>query len=75
MPIVLSARRAFAAFKVRSLEIQLQGMHDVMQMPIDEETRITVSLARQQVRHDLTAARANYIQLLPPGQRRTWSTA
>lgn len=73
--MIRAARRAFALFRIRSLEIQLHGMNDAMQLVTDEETRIAISLARHQVRRDLTEARANYNKLLPPGERRTWSMA
>lgn len=68
-------RRALALFKARSLEIELQGQNDAMQSVSCPETRIAISLARQQTRRALVAARASYLALLPSGNRRTWEVA
>lgn len=68
-------RRTLALYKVRSLEIQLDGMNQAMQTVTCNETRLAISVARITVRRELAEARANYIKLLPPGQRRTWRAA
>lgn len=73
--MIAALRRALALSKVRALEIQLDGMNEAMQCVRCNETRLAISLARIKVRRELTGARANYIKLLPPGDRRTWSVA
>lgn len=73
--ILNAIRRGIALFRIRSLEIQLDGQNQAMQMVDDEETRIAISLARAATRRQLVAARAEYQALLPAGERRTWRTA
>lgn len=68
-------RRAFAKWKMRSLEIDLHGMNEAMQYVQDEETRIRISLARERARRALVIARAEYLALLPAGERQTFVDA
>lgn len=73
--LINACRRALALSRVRALEIQLDGMNETMQTVACSETRLAISVARITVRRELAEARAAYIKLLPPGQRRTWSAA
>lgn len=73
--MILSARRAFAKFRVRSLEIQLHGQNESLQTVRCEETRLAIFLARRITQRALVKARADYNALLPVGERKTWSEA
>ena len=73
--ILAVIRRAVALFRIRSLEIQLDGQNQAMQCDLDEETRIAISLARVHTRRQLAKERGNYLSMLPVGERRTWRAA
>lgn len=73
--ILNAIRRAAALFRIRSLEIQLDGQNKAMQSDLDEETRIAISLARVHTRRQLAKERGDYLSMLPAGERRTWRTA
>lgn len=73
--MIAALRRALALRRIRSLEIQLDGMNESMQIVECPQTRLAISQARINLRRDLTQARATYLALFPPGVRRTWSTA
>lgn len=68
-------RRARAIYKIRLLEIELQGQIDVLAECDDLETRLVISIARRITQRELVAARQHYHALLPVGQRRTWEVA
>lgn len=73
--IIAAARRAIARYKIRSLEIELQGQTDAIAAVRDMDLNARISAARRITRRDLAKARADYIAMLPPGERRTWSAA
>lgn len=73
--ILNAIHRAVAAFRVRSLEIQLHGQNEALQSVRCPDTRCAITLARIQTRRELAQARAEYVALLPAGERRTWSAA
>lgn len=73
--MIAALRRAIALYKVRSLEIQLAGQCEAMQLVECPETRIAISLARIKTSAALLQARQRYIGLLPPGNRPIWKTA
>ena len=68
-------KRCAAWYVVRSLEIQLHGQDQAMRDCLDAQTREHIAVSRTYTRHELAKARADYIALLPPGQRRTFKTA
>lgn len=73
--IVPAIRRALAIFRIRSLEIQLDGQNQAMQFVTDEDTRFAISLARINTRAALLRERQRYIALLAPGERPIWRAA
>ena len=68
-------RRWWALYKVRSIEITLQGAVDTLPRVTCTETRLRMLLAIRGMRRDLCAARAHYTSLLPAGERRVWDLA
>ncbi len=70
-----AARRACAWYAMRSLETNLAGMIDTLPMVRDEDTRSAMRLAIARTCKELCRARANYLALHKPGQRRTWELA
>ena len=68
-------RRGIAGWQMRSLEVTLQGQNDTLEVVRDQETRAHIILARSVTQRELAKARANYIALLPAGERRTFVVA
>ena len=68
-------RRAAAYWRVRSLEINLQGALDVLPHVRDRDTRDAMTLSINRMRKELVRARGDYQATLPPGRRVTWSVA
>ncbi len=68
-------KRCAAWCVMRSLEIQLHGQDQAMRDCLDAQTREHIAVSRTYTRKELAKARADYIALLPPGQRRTFKTA
>jgi hypothetical protein len=67
--------RGLAYYRMRSIEITLQGAVDTLPNVRCTETRLRMQLAIRGMRRDLCAARAHYTSLLPAGQRRVWDLA
>lgn len=68
-------RRAAAYWRMRSLEINLQGALDALPFVRDRDTRDAMTLSISRLRKELVRARAEYQACLPPGRRVTWSVA
>jgi len=62
-------RRWLALYRMRSIEINLCGAYDTLPMVRDELTRQRMQLAIREMSLALCKARADYIALLPAGQR------
>lgn len=71
----VAIRRAAAWFRARSLETTLQGQNDALEFVRDAETRQHIILARSVTQRELAKARADYISLLPVGDRPTFEVA
>jgi len=67
--------RGLAYYRMRSIEINLQGAVDTLPDVRCAETRLRMLLSIRGMRRDLCAARAHYTSLLPAGQRRVWDLA
>lgn len=68
-------RRAWAYWKMRSIEINLAGMIDALPYVRCELTRESMLLQIKAVSIELCKARAHYQSFLPAGERRTWVIA
>lgn len=68
-------RRAAAAYRMRSIEINLAGAIDTLPHVADPLTRERMKLAIREMSLALCKARADYIALLPAGQRMTFDIA
>jgi len=68
-------RRWLALYKMRSIEITLQGAVDTLPNIRCTETRLRMALAIRRMRNELSKARAHYTSLLPVGERRVWDLA
>lgn len=68
-------RRWWALYKMRSIEITLQGAVDTLQHVRCTETRLAMLLSIRGMRRELSASRAHYTSLLPVGERRVWDLA
>lgn len=75
MHIISTLRRLVAGYRVRTLEIELQGQTDALAAVRDVDLHMRIAAARRITKRDLAKARADYNALLPPGTRRTWSAA
>lgn len=73
--LILAIRRAWAMFKVRSLDLQLQSQNTVMQATTDTDLLIEISAARRETQADLLKARQKYSALLPIGTVKVWEIA
>lgn len=73
--LTILARRALALYRVRALEITLQGQIDARLDVRSAIERAALEESIKQLRRDLAKARANYSGLLPIGKRTVWSMA
>ena len=64
-----------AYYRMRSIEITLQGAVDTLPNVRCTETRTRMLLAICGMRRDLCAARAHYTSLLQVDERRVWDIA
>ncbi len=75
MTALTTLRRWWAHYRMRSIEITLQGAVDTMPHVRCTETRLRMLLAIRRMSHDLSRARAHYTSLLPVGERKVWDVA
>lgn len=68
-------QRALAQCAIYYLEIQLHDQTNALQHVTSLTTYRDIFRARAVTQRELLKARQHYIDLLPPGQRRTWRTA
>lgn len=68
-------RRAIAFWLMRELEIQLHDQKLCLAMLKDGLARESLKLAICRTAGELVEARANYLVLLPIGERMTWGQA
>lgn len=73
--LLTTIRRAILLFQVRSLEQQLDGMAECLDVVRDPLTRQRIASARELARRELARVRANYNATLPPGRRVIWGAA
>lgn len=73
--LIILVRRAIAVFRVRSLEIQLDGHVTALDQVRDPSTQIDIINSKRATQHELLAARRTYLGLFPPGVRKTWDRA
>lgn len=73
--VVSAIRMSLAKWKVRSLETTLHGQNECLACVRDQQTRKCIEAARELTRRDLAEARAEYMALLPVGQRMVWEAA
>lgn len=73
--ILLACRRGMAAFRVRSLEIRIDDLHEARFAVRDTDTQLAIAAAIRCARSDLARARGDYNALYPPGKRKTWEHA
>lgn len=72
--LIILARRAWALFVMRSLEIELHDRTNAMAwVPYSEIADLCRS--RRRIQGELLRARQRYIATLPPGTCPTWRTA
>ena len=72
--LLILARRAWALFAMRSLEIELHDRTNALRhVPADRLQALCRS--RRRIQRDLLAARQRYIATLDPGDCPTWRTA
>ena len=69
------ALRIAALYRVRCLEIQIDGATEALACVRCPMTLARIEVARHNARISLAIARAEYNALLPVGQRRTWRMA
>jgi len=62
-------KRWIAHYRMRSIEINLSGAYDTLPLVRDELTRQRMQLAIREMSLALCKARAEYVALLPAGQR------
>lgn len=62
-------KRWLALYRMRSIEINLSGAYDTLPLVRDPLTRERMQLAIREMSLALCKARADYIALLPAGQR------
>ncbi len=74
-PALTVLRRWAAAYRMRSIEINLAGAIDTLPLVRDPLTRERMQLAIREMSLALCRARADYTALLPAGQRRIWDLA
>lgn len=68
-------RRWLALYRMRSIEINLDGALEALPYIRCEITRDRMQIAIREMRIALCRARADYIALLPAGQRLVWDIA
>ena len=69
------ARRAVLWFQIRSVEIHIAGMNEVLACIGDPLLEGRIIGNRSLARRELARLRGEYIATLPPGQRRVWVSA
>ena len=67
--------RLLAYWRMRSIEIELEGKLERLAETPDPISRITQKERIQILRERLSQARSDYLSLFPPGERMTWSNA
>lgn len=67
--------RLVAYWRMRSLEIELEGKLERLAETPDPIARIGQKERIQKLRERLSQARSDYLSLFPPGERMTWSNA
>lgn len=67
--------RVFLSFIVRSLEIQLNDLREMMRLPMACDEYTTLFIRHEEVSAELAKARAYRDSLMPVGQRRTYEVA
>lgn len=67
--------RLLAYWRMRSIEIELEGKLERLAETLDPISRITQKERIQILRERLSQARSDYLSLFPPGERMTWSNA
>ena len=68
-------KRWLSLYRMRSIEINLSGAIDTLPLVRDELTRQRMQLAICEMSIALCKARADYVALLPAGQRIVWDIA
>jgi surface antigen len=69
---VLGCQRFAATYKVRSIEIRLDGQNEALQYVVDSKTIGNIMRAREETKAELAEARADLMAFYPPGTRFTW---
>lgn len=67
--------RLLAYWRMRSIEIELEGKLERLAETPDPIARIAQKERIQTLRERLSQARSDYLSLFPPGERMTWSNA
>jgi hypothetical protein len=70
-----ATRRALLWFQIRSLEINIYGMNEVLSCIRDPLLEGRIIVNRSIARRELARVRGEYIATLPPGRRVVWSNA
>ena len=68
-------KRWLSLYRMRSIEINLSGAIDTLPLVRDQLTRQRMQLAIREMSIALCKARADYVALLPAGQRIVWDIA
>ena len=68
-------KRAWFLFMVRSLERELHDQREAAMCVKNNPDLTRIMLAEVETREELAHYRAEYIALLPVGERRTWELA
>lgn len=67
--------RVFLSFIVRSLEIQLNDLREMMRLPMACDEYTALFIRHEEVSKELAKARAYRDSFLQPGNRKTYRTA
>jgi hypothetical protein len=72
--LLILARRAWALFTMRSLEIELHDRTNALRYVAADRLPV-LCRSRRRIQRDLLAARQRYIATLDPGECPTWRVA
>lgn len=73
--LMTNTKRLVLDMKIRTMEIQLDGINECLERVCDKDTRERMMVARRLLRKELARIRSEYNATLPVGIRRTWGLA
>jgi len=73
--LINTLKRAWYLVMIRSLERELHDQREALQMVRRVSDLRRIMISEGETREELAHYRAEYVALLPVGERRTWRTA